>query len=910
MPAASPGTQTAPIIVDAQHVDVALRDGSTVRVRPVCPEDAGALRDFLSGMSADARWLRFFTLGVDLDRAARWAAEPGAGAGFGLVATSGSPARIVGHAAYARESEGRAEIAFEVADDWQGRGIATILLGHLASAAEREGILTFRATVHPSNHRMVRVFRDSGFAVEVMSRPGELSIELPASLDEEALARFEDRSRIAAVAAVSHVLRPDSVAVIGASRRSGSVGNAVLRNLTEAGYSGALHVVHPRASSVAGVPAYPSVAAVPGPLELGVVAVPAAAVVDVARECGEAGVRALVVLSAGFAEVGDAGRRRQADLLEVCRASGMRLVGPNCLGVLNTDPELRLNATFAPDQPSPGRVAFASQSGAYGIAAIAEAARRGLGLSSFVSTGDKADLSGNDFLQFWEQDPASDAVLLYLESFGNPRRFGQIARAVGTSKPVVAVKSGRSAAGVRAASSHTGALLAASDVTVDALFEHAGVIRTETVGEMFDVAALLGSQPLPAGNRVAIVTNAGGPGIACADACAAAGLEVAPLGEATRRWLTGRLPREAAVGNPVDMIASASAEDYARVIEALGEDEAVDAIISIFIPPLVTRAGDVAGAVRAAAARTAAAGTPLVAVFMAESDRRLAEFAHGAALPVYATPEEAARALGHTARYAAWRSRGPDEVPDLDAVDSDAAAAIIARALGRGGGWLEPDEVDAVLASYGIPLVESRFAETAVEAARHASELGGPVAIKAIAAGLVHKSDAGGVELGVRSAAAEGAARRVAGAVRAAGHEPAGFLVQRMAPGGVELIAGVVGDPDFGPVVAVGAGGRAVELLGDVTVRLAPIGPRDAGEMLRSLRTFPLLEGYRGAPPADLAAVRDVLMRISALAAAHPEIAELDCNPLLAAPDGAMVLDARLRVEQPRPARPFPALDR
>jgi acetyl coenzyme A synthetase (ADP forming)-like protein len=893
----------------APVADVALRDGSTVRVRPVRASDEHELRELLDRLSDESRWLRFFSAGVDLDRKARWAASEGAGHGYGVVATLGSPERIVGHAAYVLEAPDRAEIAFEVEEKMHGLGIGTILLAHLAEAAQRAGIRTFTAMVHPTNHRMAKVLRDSGFHVEVTARPDELHFELPASLDGAAVAAFDDRDRIAAVAAVTHVLSPASVAVIGASRRADTVGAAVLANLAAGGYQGALHVVHPHADELAGLPAHRAIADVPGPVELAVIAVPAAAVVDVARECGAAGVRALVVLSAGFAEAGDDGRRRQAALVDACRAAGVRLVGPNCLGVIDT--EIGLNATFAPQAPPPGRIAFASQSGAFGILAIAEAAGRGLGLSSFASVGNKADLSGNDFLRYWEQDPRTDVILLYLESFGNPRRFGRIARAVSARKPIVAVKSGRSAAGARAASSHTGALLAASDVTVDALFAHAGVIRTETVGEQLDVAALLASQPLPRGDRVAIVTNAGGPGIACADACAGAGLRVEPLAPALQRELREQLPQHAAVANPVDIIASASAEDFRRTIARLAADEHVDAIVAIFIPPLITRAGDVAAAIRAAAPAAAEHGTPLLAVFMAAADAERAQLAGLGDVPVFGTPEEAARALGRAVRYGAWRRRGPDEPPSLDAIDADAVHAVLARSLARGGGWLEPEEVDAVLGAYGIPLVESRRATTAAGAGRAAAELGGPVVIKAVAAGLVHKSDAGGVIVGISGAAgATRAARRIAAAVRAAGHEPQGFLVQRMAPTGAELLVGILGDPDFGPMIACGAGGRAVELLGDAAVRLAPLGRRDAAELLRSLRTFPLLDGYRGQPPADLAAVEDVLLRVSALGAAHPEIAELDCNPLMAGPDGAVVLDARIRVTPPPAPRPFPALDR
>ena len=630
-------------------VDVALRDGTTVKVRPLVADDEPGLRSLFDGLSLESRTLRFFSAGADVHRAATYMASLTADRGQALVAVTGDPEEIVAHAAYVREGDaGRAEVAFEVADAWQGRGISTLLLAHLSELAIADGIDTFTAVVLPDNRRMIQVFRDSGFAVAVKSAPGELLVELPAELGEEAHARFEERDHVAAAAAVAHVLRPESVAVIGVSIRNGSVGAAVLQNLRSAGYRGRLYVIHPREAEVAGLPAYRSVTELPEPVELAVIALPAESVVEVARQCGAAGVRALVVLSAGFAEIGPLGRDRQAELLAVCRASGMRLIGPNCLGVLNT--AIGLNASFAPVAPPPGTVAFASQSGAFGIAAIAEAARRGLGLSSFVSTGNKADLSGNDLLRYWEADESTEVVGLYLESFGNPRRFGHIARRVAARKPVIAVKSGRSAAGSRAAASHTGALLAASDSSVDALFRHAGVIRTGTVGELFDVAALLAGQPLPAGDRVGIVTNAGGPGIACADACEAAGLRVEPLPTKTRRRLGRHLPREATTTNPVDMIASASAEDYRRSIEAMAADASVDAVVAIFIPPLVTQARDVAEAVRAAAEATRAAGKPLLAVWMAQDDAALATLAGGVGgVPAYGTPEEAVRALAHAA---------------------------------------------------------------------------------------------------------------------------------------------------------------------------------------------------------------------------------------------------------------------
>jgi acetyl coenzyme A synthetase (ADP forming)-like protein len=886
--------------------DVVLRDGSTLHLRSVVSADADGVAGFLRGLSQEARWFRFLGFGVDVDRAAAQLVARGSG----LLAVAGPDDEIVAHASFIPETADRAELAFAVADAWQGHGIATILLAHLVQLAEASGIATLVAWVHPDNHRMLRVLRESGFPVEVRSEPGALEIELPAKLGSEARACFEERDRIGAVAAVRHVLEPSSIAVIGASRRRTSVGGSVMRNLVAAGFTGPLYPINPHAKTLAGRRVYASIEDVPEPVELAVIAVGAPFVVDIARACARKGVRALVVLSAGFAEAGPEGEARQAQLLHVCRETGMRLVGPNCLGVLNTAPVVAMDATFSPGRPPAGRIAFASQSGAYGIAALELASRRGLGLSSFVSMGDKADLSGNDFLRFWEQDPGTDAVLLYLESLGNPQRFGQIARRLTASKPVIAVKSGRTAAGRRAASSHTGALLQASEATVDALFDHAGVIRVETLDEQLDVAELLANQPLPTGSRVVIVTNAGGPAISCADACAAAGLLVEPLEDATQRALAETLPPAAALANPVDMLAAAAGADFRRTIDLVAADPGVDAVIAIFLQALPGRgARNVLRAVRAAARKTP---VPVLAVVMTPvPDGASIAAADEPHVPVYATPEHAARALGHAARHAAnRRRRAPETDPPMD-VGSDQAAAVIAHALGTGPGWLSFEDTTTLLGAYGLPLARAHIARSPHGAGRWAAAMGGEVALKAIVPGLLHKRDVGAVRLGLHGASSvTRAARELRSALDADGSVVEGFVVQAMASPGVEMLVGVVADPQFGPVVACGAGGTAVELLGDVQVRLAPVSPSEATDMVRGLRTFPLLDGFRGAPRTDVAALEDVVVRIGWLAANHPEIAELDLNPVIVSPDGAVAVDARVRVERPAHRPPYPAIGR
>ncbi len=923
---------------EAHVVDVALKDGSSLHIRPVSADDADAIKRFLDGLSPESIGFRFFG-SPNLEWVAKWSVDMDYCDRYALVASTGPSQAIVAHGAYMRLDGERAEVAFVVGDEWQGKGIATIMLAHLAAAAEEHGISRLLAEVLPHNRRMIDVFRQSGFPVEQHDGLDSIEIELPTAMSEQTLELFDERDRQAAVAAVRSFLEPVGVAVVGASGRRRTIGGELWHNLAQGHFGGELYAVNDKARTVQGARAYATIAQVPGQVDMAVIAVPARHVTQVARECALTGVRALLVISSGFGETGASGEERQRELLSICRDSGMRLVGPNCLGVLNTAPEVSLNATFAAGSPQGGRIGFLSQSGGLGIAMIEGAGRLGLGLSSFVSVGDKADISGNDLLQYWEHDPNTDVILLYLESFGNPRRFARIARRVGARKPIAAVKSGRSTAGARAGASHTGALVAASDVTVDALFEQAGVIRTDTVHELFDVAALLSAQPIPRGGRVAIVTNAGGPGILCADACQAQGLDVVELDRGVRRRLTAFLDPQASLGNPVDMIASASAESYRRTIELLAGAGVCDAVLAIFVPPLVTEARDVARAIHAAAA--GAGEVAVAAVFMTDELSRASveeglvgrapvragggrkglgrdkeaidaeELARGEGrrVPMFDFPEDAARALAHASKYGRWRERPPGKLVRPAGLRPAAAAAIVARGVAGGGGWLGAREVGALLRCYGLPLVKTRTARTPREAAAAAEALGVPVALKAIAAGLLHKSDAGGVLLDLDGPeAVRAGAEEIKRSVGRAGHKLEGFLVQPMVKAQVELLMGVVHDESFGPILACGAGGTRAELLGDVAVRITPLSDLDAAEMLRSLRTHALLEGYRGAPPCDVVALEGMLLRLSALVGDHAEIAELDANPVAVGPDGALILDARVRVGASSPRKPQPSL--
>jgi acetyl coenzyme A synthetase (ADP forming)-like protein len=740
---------------------------------------------------------------------------------------------------------------------------------------------------------MLRVFVDSGFSVRSTTDQGVIEVALSLEPTPAFDARSAERARLAARASLGPFFEPQTVAVVGASRRRGGVGAEILNNLRATGFTGRVIPVHPDVSELQGLPAVRRLIDVSGDVDLAVIAVPADAVLDVARDAAAKHVKALVVISAGFSETGAAGRAREAALLALVRDSGMRLIGPNCMGVLNTNPAVRLNATFSPVFPPPGRVAFSTQSGALGLAILDYARQVNLGLSTFASIGNKADVSSNDLIQYWADDPHTRVILLYLESFGNPRKFAELARNVGRRKPIVAVKAGRSGAGARAASSHTGAL-AASDTIVDALFRHAGVIRTTTIEEMFDVAVLLDRQPVAAGPHVAILTNAGGPGILAADACEGHGLEVPPLHEGTLERLRALLPEAAGLQNPVDMLATASADHYRRAMSVLLDDPGIDSLIAIFIPPLVTAAADVAAAMTEVA-RTAT--KPVLATFMSVDDAT----ALLAPIPCYRFPEAAVAALARATTYGAWQRRPAGQAPESTAGTST-ARAIIEEALQRGGGWLPPDTAGRVLESIGVAVVPARRVSSEDQAVAAAGALGYPVALKGFGPGILHKSDVGAVRLAVATphdlqSAYREMADRLGGAF-------AGAIVQRMVDEGVEMFVGGLQDLVFGPVIFCGSGGVLVELFGDAVCRLCPLTGNDAREMLGEIRGIARLRGHRGRPRADEDALERAVVRVAALLDACPEIQEMDVNPLNVLSCGVVALDVRIRVGAPVPPRP------
>ena len=669
----------------------------------------------------------------------------------------------------------------------------------------------------------------------------------------------------------------------GAGRRRGTIGAEIFHNLAAGGFTGRVIPVNPHADEIAGATAYPSVRDVPGDIDLVVIAVPAPSVASVVEDCIARRVGGIVLISAGFGETGQEGRVREQALRDRVREAGIRMIGPNCMGVVNTDPAIHLNASFSPVFPPPGHIAFSSQSGALGLAILEQAQQLNLGLSMFASVGNKADVSGNDLLEYWEQDPRTRVILLYLESFGNPRRFREIARRVSRHKPIVAVKAGRSASGARAASSHTGAL-AASETVVDALLRQSGVIRTETLEELFDLAALLAHQPLPAGKRVGILTNAGGPGILAADACEGFGLTVSPLADTTAAALRAFLPAAASVTNPVDMLATASADDYRRALPLLLSDPAIDSVLTIFIPPLVTNATDVAQAITECARPSV---KPVLATFFGASG--VPEIL--SPVPCYTFPESAARALAHAADYAVDRTAPLGAVPAFPDIDREAARELIRQTQATGGGWLTPAACEALLHVCGIPAAGTQGAHDADEACAIAQRIGYPVVLKGSGPAILHKTEAHLVHTSLNDDAE----------LRAAFHAIATHpgvlevLVQPMLHG-VEMFVGVSLDPKFGHAVVCGSGGTLVELMHDTCCRLTPLTDVVAREMVGTLRGAALLRGYRGAAKADEASLVDVILRVSALVESCPDIEEIDLNPIMVSAEGSVVVDARVRV--------------
>jgi acetyl coenzyme A synthetase (ADP forming)-like protein len=706
------------------------------------------------------------------------------------------------------------------------------------------------------------------------------------------------------IASLAAVLKPHSIAVIGASRRNLTIGNRLFRNLLQHEFTGVVYPVNPQAKVVAAVQTYPSVLDIPGGVDLAIIITPADTVPQLMDECGQKGVRGVIIISAGFGESSPEGKAKQDAILEIARHYGMRIVGPNCMGIVNTDPEINMNATFSPVFPPTGGIAMGTQSGALGQTILEYAKNLNIGISTFVSIGNRADVSSNDLLQYWEKDPSTKVILLYLESFGNPKRFVRIARSITPTKPVIVVKSGRTSAGFRAATSHTGAL-ATGEVASEALFAQTGMVRVDTLEQLFEVANLLYHQPVPQGKRVAILTNGGGPGIMTADACADRGLELQPLSDESVSKLKSFLPSRASLINPVDMTAEASPEDYSRALDILAHDDGIDIVIVIFIPPILTEAEGVANAIRELAPEFRKRGKTLVASFMGSRSAGIEyDSKDGGCIPNFTFPEHTAVALAGAWEYSRWLRRPKGVVPELTGINKEKARQVIASALEQGSTrplWLEASSVSELLTAYGIQVATSKSVKTAEDAAKAAEEIGFPVAVKLLSDKIIHKTEVGGVVLPCHSAdevkqAFNQIRKSLEDLERA--NEMQGVTVQQMISEGIEIIVGLTQDPSFGPLIMFGMGGIYAEFLRDIIFRIHPLTDVDVQEMVRSVKARQLLAGWRGSKPSDINSLEDLLLRVSAMVEDLPQIAEMDLNPVKVQEQGKgyVIVDARMSI--------------
>ncbi|MGY1593282.1 GNAT family N-acetyltransferase [Geodermatophilus sp. SYSU D00708] len=862
LPPEPAAAESAPPAAPAHwEADVIAADGGTVHLRPIRPSDADGLVGLMERSSDQTRYYRFFgpmkrLSDKDLHRFTH--VDHDSRVAFVLVLGD----QVIGVGRYDRyPGTDDAEVAFLIEDAHQGRGLGSVLLEHLGAAARERGIQRFVAEVLAQNNRMVRVFLDAGYTPERTYEEGVVHLTFPIAPTETALQVLYEREQRSESRSIARLLTPSSVAVVGASNDESKIGHAVLRHLLDYGFRGPVYPVNPGTRHVRGVPAYAGIEAIPDVVDLAVLAVPADEVAGVVEACRRKGVRGLVVISGGFGESGPEGRLAERQLVAAARASGMRVVGPNCLGIVNTDPAVRLNASLAPRVPGRGRVGFFAQSGALGSALLEQARSRNIGLSSFVSAGNRADVSGNDLLQYWSTDPGTEVVLLHLESFGNPRKFARLARQVGRDKPVVAVKSGRH---VRMTEGLAGTSVSVPEESVAALFASAGVIRVQTLAQLFDVGTLLAHQPLPAGDRVAVVGNSTAMGVLVTDAVLEEGL---------------RLAREA----PIDIGAGGSAEEFRAALQEAVDDEGVDAVIAVFLPPVSRGSAEFGRALREVAE---GADKPIAATFLSTEGIPPELAVPGedgtparCSVPSYSTPERAVISLAKVVEYARWRSRPVGEVPELPGVDEAVARALVQGVLGdtAGGRALADEEIIALLAAYGVPLLATHTVTDAEAAVAAAEQIGYPVVLKSTAPWLRHRSDLGGVRLDLGSAEAV----RTAFAAIPSG-DP--VIVQEMAAPGVATVVEIVDDPSFGALVSFGLGGVATDLLGDRAYRTLPLTDLDAAELVRAPRAWPLLNGYRGSEPVDVAALEDLLLRVARLADDLPEVLGLRLEPVIVGP--------------------------
>jgi acetate---CoA ligase (ADP-forming) len=880
--------------------EIILKNGSRVALRPMRPEDEPHWLNFVYRIGENVRFFNAeYTAPVTEQSTRQFAAFDYINS---VTLIAESQGNIVAAGRYQRlPGNPSARFAIIVDQNYQGQGLGSEILGHLVFIARAHKIATFEADLPQNNQQVLSLLKGYAFHIAGEPNTSTVRVSFPVSPSPRAEHREAERQRLATIASLRPLLQPAGVAIIGASRHPDSIGRRIFKAVLEASFAGTVYPVNPKAESILGIKTYPTVLDVPGKVDMAVIVVPAQLVALVASQCGQKGVKSIVVISDGFRERGPEGATREKELSDIALSYGMRLVGPNCMGVINSDNSTRLNATFSLDYPRSGNVAFLSQSGAMGMVILEYAHDVNLGISNFVSIGNRADVSPNDLLQYWEQDPATDVILLYLESFGNPMNFSRIARRVSRKKPIAVVKGGITAAGSRAASSHTGAM-ATPMVVSDALFHQTGIMRVGTVEELFDLGLLLSNQPTPKGRRVAILTNGGGPGILAADACAQHGLVLPELSTATRDKLKSLLKREASLNNPIDVTAGATAAEFEAVLRVLAEDGDNDAVFTIFVPPVVIDTADMEETVKRVSVLYHRLRKPLLACFIGQRGIMGSLGNANHFVPCFLFPEEAIAALAHAAEHGEFLRRPQGKVVHFLGIKQAEARKLIDKAMlsrEERPFWLSNPEVAALLDYYGIRTVKTAFAATATEAAREAARLGFPVVVKLNSGTITHKTEVGGVVLNLAS---EAEVKRAFDEIRARlavlsrEREMDGVIIQPMLSTGVETIVGVTQDPSFGPLISFGMGGVLTELLQEVALKLYPLTDIDADELIAETKTAKLLEGYRGAPPSDLPALKELLLRLSAMVGDLPQIAELDMNPVRVLPlgQGCRVLDARI----------------
>jgi acyl-CoA synthetase (NDP forming)/GNAT superfamily N-acetyltransferase len=882
------GTPTQEIKPPPAHWegDVILRDGRTAHIRPIRSDDEQLMVEFYARVSDQSKYYRFFSPMPTLsERDVRRFTHVDHYDRVALVMLLQDRMIAVGRYDVVEPKE--AEVAFLVEDQHQGRGIAQLLLEHLAQAGRERGVERFIAEVLPDNSRMIQTFRDAGYHVASGYADGVITLEFPIDPTDTAIGVMHNREHVAESASIHRFFHPTSVAIVGASRRQDTIGQLLVRNLVNADFTGRVYVVNPSANAVSGMPAYNSVNEIPDEVDVASVAVPADAVTDVVLDCAAKGVHGLIVISSGFAETGDEGRRRQRHLVGLSRSYGLRLIGPNCLGVINTDPTVSVNASLSSVMPARGRAGFFCQSGALGSAILEKVKNRGLGISTFVSAGNRADVSGNDLLQYWEEDDATEVVMMYLESIGNPRKFSRIARRVSLRKPIVAVRSGRTTQGVPMG--HTVRQISAPQAAVDAMFRQAGIIQVDTLEDMFDVAQLLAHQPLPRGRRVAIVGNSDALGLLAADAAAAVGLVV---------------NRSVALGS------DATAEDFEDALDEAIDDPDVDSVIAVYIPPLNVSGDEVANVLAAVGEQS---DKPLVSSFLGASGipelLRVPDVAGSTAgrgsVPSYPAVEAAVRALARVVEYAVWL-RTPDGAPaDPGEVDPAQARRLVQRTLVARPEevLLDRDQTAELLSAYGIDVWPAIPVASLKEAQAAAKSLDWDVVLKATAESVRERPDMQHVWRNIDSASEM---KEAWATLTAFVPDPAvaAFVVQRNAPPGVPIAIRSFEDPLFGPVVSFGISGPIIELLGDWSYRIPPLGEHDVASMIREVKSSPLLFGYRGAQPVDIGAVEQLISKVAQLQEDLPEVSALELSLALAGTDEVTVLTAAARLAPVRDPRP------